>query len=386
MCGRFSLGIPHHQIQELHGYNVQVGEWIGQEQFVPRHNIAPRSQAPVLRRREHGEDIPNAPSDALIIQTMKWGLVPHWSKHEDNRLNTVNARCENLIEGGGMWASIKGKRRCAVICEGYFEWLKKGAQRLPHFTKHRNGSLMLLAGLYDRVVLEGQTEPLWTFTVVTTDASKEFEWLHDRQPVILPSMEALNTWLNTSPQRWTPELTKVVQPYHNLDSPLLCYQVPKEVGKVGTESPSFIEPLAERKDGIQAMFARQQEGPFAKVATPTKKRKRSASPQPGSSKKVESPAEHGVKAEAEKINAWDDDSDIEYVDSSKANEEHGEMSKVSPAKSHAASIRDKSSPKKATPQKAVTKTLVSEKPTAKKQKKTSKPDMSTKITTFFAKS
>lgn len=37
----------------------------------------------------------------------------------------------------------------------YFEWLKKGKERLPHFTKHANGNLMLLAGLYDRVVLEG---------------------------------------------------------------------------------------------------------------------------------------------------------------------------------------------------------------------------------------
>lgn len=34
--------------------------------------------------------------------------------------------------------------------------------------------------------------------------------------------------------------------------------VPKEVGKVGTESPAFIQPITERKDGIRAMFAKQQ--------------------------------------------------------------------------------------------------------------------------------
>ena len=34
--------------------------------------------------------------------------------------------------------------------------------------------------------------------------------------------------------------------------------VPKEVGKVGTESPTFIQPITERKDGIRAMFAKQQ--------------------------------------------------------------------------------------------------------------------------------
>jgi hypothetical protein len=40
---------------------------------------------------------------------------------------------------------------------------------------------------------------------------------------------------------------------------LISYQVPKEVGKVGTESPSFIEPVASRKDGIQAMFSKQKQ-------------------------------------------------------------------------------------------------------------------------------
>lgn len=73
-----------------------------------------------------------------------------------------------------MWGSIKGRKRCAIPCEGYvlffltgrvsptrplfryYEWLKKGKERLPHFTKHKNGNLMLLAGLYDVVTLEGQ--------------------------------------------------------------------------------------------------------------------------------------------------------------------------------------------------------------------------------------
>lgn len=135
-----------------------------------RHNVAPRSQAPVLRRRDPGEA---GSADDLVLQTMRWGLVPHWSKHEDKTLNTTNARREQLVEGGGMWQSIKGKRRCAVLCEGsvrhvppmatnalnftrYYEWLKKGKERLPHFTKRKDGQLMLLAGLYDHAHLEGQ--------------------------------------------------------------------------------------------------------------------------------------------------------------------------------------------------------------------------------------
>jgi len=100
------------------------------------------------------------------------GLVPHWSKFEDKTLSTTNARSENLVDGGGMWASIKGKKRCAVVCQGslsllnlsqrylhairYYEWLTKGKDKLPHFIKHKDGKVMLMAGLYDSVVLEGQ--------------------------------------------------------------------------------------------------------------------------------------------------------------------------------------------------------------------------------------
>jgi putative SOS response-associated peptidase YedK len=89
---------------------------------------------------------------------------------------------------------------------------------------------MLMAGLFDSVVLEGQvvvllsrnteigyvgeSRPLWTFSIVTTSANKDFSWLHDRQPVFLPTRQALDKWLDASLQKWTPELTKMVEPYH----------------------------------------------------------------------------------------------------------------------------------------------------------------------------
>ncbi|OSD03647.1 DUF159-domain-containing protein [Trametes coccinea BRFM310] len=396
MCGRYSLGLQHDEIQQMHGYNVNIGEWVGRDNFVPRHNIAPRSQAPVIRRRDPQEpaadsepsrEEPQAASTALadgpiaqpgltqadndkasssaevpaessvsdtagtlagsqaeveiqkhardgsspplILHTMKWGLVPHFSKHEDPSLKTINARCEALIEGqAGMWASIKGRKRCAVVCEGYYEWLKKGKERLPHFTRHKDGRLMLLAGLWDCTVLQGSTEPLWTFTIVTTDASKEFSWLHDRQPVILPDESALNTWLDTSSGKWTPELSKLCAPYRYSEHPLVCYQVPKEVGKIGTESPTFIQPIQGRKDGIQALFAKQQKGTSKHerkdvvTATPPSPR----TPTRAGIKRSASPAESSVKTEGvgatpqkkkqkvEKVNAWEDDSDIEYID------------------------------------------------------------------------
>lgn len=141
---------------------------------------------------------------------------------------------------------------------------------------------MLFAGLYDSVTLDGQSEPLWTFTIVTTAASSDSVWLHDRQPVILTSQDALDRWLDTSTQDWDPKLSRLLDPYSDSDSPLECYAVPREVGKVGVESPTFIEPVEKRKDGIEALFTRQQAATKARGSAPASpargKRKRESSP------------------------------------------------------------------------------------------------------------
>jgi putative SOS response-associated peptidase YedK len=101
------------QIHQVRGWrNVRPREWRNEEAFVPRHNIAPHSNGVVMRRDESQD---GGLSEDLVLQTMKWGLVPHWCKHEDKTLNTINARAENLATDGGMWASIKGRKRCVVI-------------------------------------------------------------------------------------------------------------------------------------------------------------------------------------------------------------------------------------------------------------------------------
>jgi hypothetical protein len=63
------------------------------------------------------------------MHSMKWGLVPHWSKAEPPTLNTINARAESLQEGGGMWGSVKGRKRCVVVAQGYVTYIPS-----PHFS------------------------------------------------------------------------------------------------------------------------------------------------------------------------------------------------------------------------------------------------------------
>jgi putative SOS response-associated peptidase YedK len=100
----------------------------------------------------------SGPNNEVIISSFRWGVVPHWAKHDDSTLKTINARAETVIDpsvGGSMWKSLRGKKRCLVPIQGYYEWQVKGKTRLPHYTRHTDGGLMLAAGLWDSVSLEG---------------------------------------------------------------------------------------------------------------------------------------------------------------------------------------------------------------------------------------
>jgi putative SOS response-associated peptidase YedK len=55
------------------------------------------------------------------------GLVPFWTKRNPDygsKMKTINCRDDSLIEDRGMWTTMKKKKRCIVIAQGFFEWLK----------------------------------------------------------------------------------------------------------------------------------------------------------------------------------------------------------------------------------------------------------------------
>ncbi|EFY91568.1 DUF159 domain protein [Metarhizium acridum CQMa 102] len=206
------------------------------------------------------------------LQSMKWGLVPFWTKRNPDYqtiMRTINCRDDSLSTPGGMWASMKNKKRCIVIAQGFFEWLKAGPkEKLPHFVKRKDGRLMCFAGLWDCVQYEGSDEKLYTYTIITTDSNKQLKFLHDRMPVILdPGSDKIKQWLDPARYEWSRELQSLLKPF---DGELEVYPVTKDVGKVGNNSPSFIVPLhsKENKSNIANFFSNAQKkgGPDAESA------------------------------------------------------------------------------------------------------------------------
>ena len=96
------------------------------------------------------------------LQGMKWGLIPFWTKRQPDygsMMRTINCRDDSLVENRGMWTTMKQRKRCLVICQGFYEWLKKGPggkEKVPHFVRRKDGDLMCFAGLWDCVQYEGE--------------------------------------------------------------------------------------------------------------------------------------------------------------------------------------------------------------------------------------
>lgn len=194
------------------------------------------------------------------LQAMKWGLVPFWTKRNPDygsMMRTINCRDDSLANTGGMWQHVKQKKRCIVIAQGFYEWLKKdgGKTKIPHYVKRKDGQLMCFAGMWDRVRFEDEEKELYTYTIITTDSNKQIGFLHDRMPVILNNgSPEMFSWLDASKQEWSKELQSLLKPY---DGELECYPVSKDVGKVGNDSASFIVPLKDNKQSINNFFSNQ---------------------------------------------------------------------------------------------------------------------------------
>ena len=197
------------------------------------------------------------------MQAMKWGLIPFWTKRNpdySNMMRTINCRDDSLADNRSMWTSMKKRKRCIVVCQGFYEWLKKnnGKDKIPHYIRRKDGQLMCFAGLWDCVQYEDAEDKTYTFTIITTDSNKQMNFLHDRMPVVFePGSEALRTWLDPHRTEWTSELQSLLKPW---DGQLEIYPVNKDVGKVGNNSPSFIIPLdsTENKRNIANFFNNQK--------------------------------------------------------------------------------------------------------------------------------
>src|SRR6202044_3904872 len=101
---------------------------------VPDYGIPNEEHRENQASEEEHDKLHSSPGDRVSdethykLQSMKWGLIPSWTKRNpdyQSLMRTINCRDDSLAEGKSMWVSMKKLKRCIVICQGFYEWLKK---------------------------------------------------------------------------------------------------------------------------------------------------------------------------------------------------------------------------------------------------------------------
>ncbi|MDE2860455.1 MAG: SOS response-associated peptidase [Chloroflexota bacterium] len=221
MCGRYSLAVYASELALRFDFEG------GEETLPPRFNIAPTQE--VLAVTRNADDSRNA------ARGMRWGLIPFWAKDISIGNRMINARAESIDTSPAFHRAFE-RRRCLVIADGFYEWLKVGKDRVPMRISLRSGEPFAFAGLWE-TWRSPDGEPVASCSIITTTANAVMEPIHSRMPVILPEY-AESVWLDAAGARSAAELKELLIPYAGTD--LEVYEVSKLVNSPRNDTPEVM--------------------------------------------------------------------------------------------------------------------------------------------------
>jgi putative SOS response-associated peptidase YedK len=174
MCGRFTLRTPLSVLVtqfKIESYPL----------WNERYNIAPTQDVLAIRY----------PREVIALH---WGLIPSWSK--DARQAAINARSDSVATKPYFRAAWR-RRRCLVLADGYYEWLRKGKVKQPYLYEVDAGKPFALAGLWESWSGPSGSAgpPLQSCAIITTEGNELTQAVHDRMPVILDA-DDYDAWLD----------------------------------------------------------------------------------------------------------------------------------------------------------------------------------------------
>ncbi len=216
MCGRYSFSVSKEVIHQ------ELGDVEVPESLELNFNVAPTQIGYVITNESPGK-----------VQAFTWGLVPYWSRDGRPDGHLINARMETIETKPSFRLPFR-KRRCLVLADSFYEWERKGKDRIPYRILLKNENLLVMAGIWD--VWKHGEQVLYTFSIITTHPNQEVSVLHDRMPALLLDREARNRWLEDD----EPESLRRL-----LESPpngiLKVYRVRQLVNRVDQNGPGLHE-------------------------------------------------------------------------------------------------------------------------------------------------
>ncbi|MDQ3181401.1 MAG: SOS response-associated peptidase [Acidobacteriota bacterium] len=224
MCGRFTQTAKPKQVENE--FHVKISQ---DNLLHSRYNIAPAQIIPAVLEQEGNR----------IISNLKWGLIPHWSKDDSYASKLINARAETLAEKPSFRDAFK-HHRCIIPASGFYEWDKKSSgAKQPFYFYLKDKEVFGFAGLWEEWLDKQTGELIETCTIITTEANKVLEPVHDRMPVILKA-ENYEQWLDAKETK-TDKLQKLLAPYPSAE--MTYHAVSRSVNIPDVDSAELIEPL-----------------------------------------------------------------------------------------------------------------------------------------------
>lgn len=173
MCGRYRLDADQRDMEEIIRALNRREEKLGADKPVKTSgDLHPGDRVPVLCRGRSG---------GIGAFAMEWGY-----RLEDGR-RLINARLETAAQKPTFRDGMQS-RRCLMPMSAYYEWERRGSDRVKYRISPKADGLSCLAGVY-RLEEDGPR-----FAVLTMEAADELAFIHDRMPVLVP-YAAREAWL-----------------------------------------------------------------------------------------------------------------------------------------------------------------------------------------------
>jgi len=218
MCGRFVQKSERKIITE----EFYIKKF--SDDMLISYNVAPGQRAGVIIR-----------DNGNVYTRFTWGLVPSWAKDPAIGNKMINARAETVMTKPSFRSAFKSKR-CLVPADGFYEWKKIDNRKAPFYIQLKNGKPLSMAGLWD-MWESPDCSPVYTFTIITTDANPVLKDIHGRMPVIIhPDFREM--WLSEKDYK---ALSNLLVPYPADE--LTFYEVSRYVNSPENDSPDCIRPL-----------------------------------------------------------------------------------------------------------------------------------------------
>jgi putative SOS response-associated peptidase YedK len=225
MCGRFIQKTPLGEIRVLF-------ETTGPVPNAPaNYNAAPTQDVAVVRF--------NPKTRERALGLLRWGLVPLWAKDKSIGPKCINARAES-ITAKPAFSDAFARRRCLIPTEGFYEWRKVGASRVPYAAVAADGEPIAFAGVWERWKDPADGGIVRSFAIVTTTANDVCRPIHDRMPVILRPQD-WSLWLGERDDEPDQALA-LCRPFPS--AAMRVYPVDPRVGNYRNNDAALLEPAS----------------------------------------------------------------------------------------------------------------------------------------------